>query len=102
MAREVLDCGRLQESARRQAHYDDEIAFSVAAIRDHIRVTMPFMDEHLPVSYKRDQYLEWRGRLLDYWEHDAKRVRACSVPGCAAPRRARGLCRRHLYSAHGV
>jgi hypothetical protein len=55
------------------------------------------MDEHLPASYKRVQYLDWRARLFEYWEHDAKRVRPCSVEGCDAPRRAHGYCRHHLW-----
>ena len=40
---------------------------SSRALRDHLAVTIPFMDEHLPVSYKREQYLAWRdtvARLL--------------------------------------
>lgn len=48
------------------------------------------MDEHLPRSYKREQYLEWRARLLDYWEYRAKRIRPCTVNGCAEPRRLTG------------
>jgi hypothetical protein len=63
---------------------------------------VPFMDAHLPPSYKREQYLAWRGRLLDYWEHRAKRVRPCTVEGCEKPRRAHGLCRHHLYKQLGV
>jgi len=65
-------------------------------------VTIPFMDAHLPASNKREQYLVWRDRLLEYWEHDAKRVRPCTVDDCDAPRRAHGLCRHHLYAARGV
>lgn len=101
-ARAFLRCGRLQEAPRRRPHYDDECAFSIQAIREHLEVTIPFMDEHLPVSYKREQYLGWRTRLIEYWEHDAKRVRPCSVEECDEPRRAHGLCRHHLYAARGV
>jgi hypothetical protein len=39
--------------------------------------------------------------LIDYWEQRAKRVRPCTVPGCAQPRRAHGLCRHHLYAERG-
>lgn len=95
-------CGRLQPFPRRKPHYDDEIAFTVAAFKDHVEVTVPFMDAHLPVSYKREQYLRWRAQLMEYWEHDAKRVRPCIVEGCSAPRRAHQLCRRHLFAARGV
>lgn len=95
-------CGSVFNYARREPHYDDECTFVMQGIRDHLEVTIPFMDAHLPVSYKREQYLAWRDRLLEYWEHDAKRVRPCTVDGCDAPRRAHGLCRRHLYAARGV
>ena len=59
---------------------------------------MPFMDEHLPPSHKREQYLVWRAQLLDYWEHQARRRRPCRVEGCAEPTRAKGLCRRHYFA----
>ena len=95
-------CGSVFSYARRKPHFDDECTFVIQAIRDHLRVTIPFMDAHLPVSYKREQYLVWRDRLLDYWEHGAKRVRPCTVDGCDAPRRAHGLCRHHLYATRGV
>jgi hypothetical protein len=97
-----LGVGCVREYPRRQQHYDDEVTYSVQSIRSLIEVVVPFMDEHLPPSYKREQYLEWRARLLDYWEHKAKRVRPCTVEGCESPRRAHGLCRHHLYEVYGV
>jgi len=69
----------------------------VQSQRQLIEVIVPFMDEHLPESYKRQQYLEWRAKLLDYWEHRAKRRRPCMVDGCAKPQRAHGFCRHHLW-----
>lgn len=83
------------------SHYDDETTFVISSLTDHLDVTIPFMDEHLPPSYKRTQYLDWRARLLDYWEHRARRRRPCSVDGCEVPRRAHGLCRRHLWLLRG-
>ncbi len=94
--------GSLVESPRRKAHYQDEISFMIQSLHDHLEVTIPFMDEHLPESYKRQQYIVWRTELLDYWEHRAKRVRPCTVDGCDAPRRAHGVCRKHLYAHRGV
>jgi hypothetical protein len=97
-----LGVGHVHHYPRRKPHYDDEVAFAVRSLRDHLAVTIPFMDEHLPPSYKREQYLVWKAALLDYWEHRAKRVRPCSVDGCDEVRRAHGLCRHHLYRHHGV
>jgi len=97
-----LGIGHVYDSPRRKPHYDDESAFHVMALRELIEVVVPFMDAHLPPSYKREQYLAWRERLLDYWEQRAKRVRSCIVEGCEKPRRAHGLCRHHLYSRLGV
>lgn len=99
---EFLGVGFVRDYPRRQPHYDDETTYSVQSIRDLIDVVVPFMDEHLPASYKREQYVEWRARLLDYWEHKAKRVRPCTVDGCQEPRRAHGLCRHHLYRQYRV
>lgn len=92
--------GTICDSPRREAHYDDESTFAVQSLREHRESTIPFMDAHLPNSHKREQYLDWRARLLDYWEHKAKRVRPCSVDGCSEPRRAHGLCRHHLYEQY--
>lgn len=92
----------MYDSPRRKKHYDDEVNYAVQSLRELVEMVVPFMDEHLPASYKRMQYLAWKERLLDYWEHRAKRVRPCAIKGCDKPRRAHGLCRRHLYAFHGV
>jgi hypothetical protein len=68
-------CGTIHHYARRRAHYDDEVRFQVRRLADLVDRVVPFMDEHLPVSYKRDQYLAWRAELLAYWEHRARRRR---------------------------
>jgi hypothetical protein len=97
LIRAVLGVGYLTRSARRKPHYDDEVQFTVQALRELVEVVVPFMDAHLPPSYKRVQYLEWRGRLLEYWEHRFRRRKRCTVDDCDAPARAYGLCRRHLW-----
>lgn len=71
-----LGCGRTRWYARRRPHYVDEVCFVVRGLSDLVEVIVPFMDEHLPRSYKRDQYGVWRAALLDYWEHDARCRRA--------------------------
>lgn len=100
--RDFLAAGHVYDSARREQHHDDQSVFMVQSLRELLDVVVPFMDAHLPPSYKREQYLDWRERLFDYWEHRAKRVRPCTVEGCDKPRRAHGLCRQHLYSRLGV
>jgi hypothetical protein len=62
----VLGVGRVRSYPRRRAHYDDEVVFAVRAFRDLVDVVVPFMDEHLPPSHKRDQYDAWRRELLAY------------------------------------
>ena len=91
--------GSVTTSPRRREHYDDEVAYHVQALPDLVDVVVPFMDAHLPASYKRDQYLAWRAALLDYWERGARRVRPCAVPGCQQPRKIKGLCRPHYRGA---
>jgi hypothetical protein len=97
-----LGIGNVYESPRRTARNDDEVVFAVQSLAELVDVVVPFMDAHLPPSYKRTQYLAWKERLLEYWEHRAKRVRPCTVDGCDEPRRAHGLCRLHLYERHHV
>ena len=92
--------GTLHRRARRRLHYDDEISFQVRALRDLVEVTVPFMDEHLPPSHKRDQYQRWRQKLVPYWEEKARRRRPCSIDGCDAPSRGFGLCRHHYFLAY--
>jgi len=89
--------GSLVRSARRKAHYDDEVAFVVQSLSHLVNTIVPFMDDHLPPSYKRKQYIEWRERLVDYWENGAKRRRLCTEEGCDKPQRALGVCRHHYY-----
>lgn len=95
--RDHLGVGHVTQSPRRKAHYDDEVQFSVQSVRELVEVVVPFMDAHLPESHKRTQYLEWRARLLDLWEHYARRRAVCSIEGCTTPARAYGLCRAHLW-----
>jgi hypothetical protein len=97
---QFLGVGRVYESPRRKSHYDDETNLMVQPLRALIDVVVPFMDAHLPQSHKRQQYLEWRERLLEYWENKAKRVRPCILEACDEPRRAHGLCRHHLYTQY--
>lgn len=102
LLRAYFGVGRIRAYPRRRDHFDDEIRFQVRKLRDLVEVIVPHMDEHLPPSHKRDQYLAWRATLLDYWEHGARRRRPCTVPGCDALQRAKGMCRRHYYERFGA
>jgi hypothetical protein len=101
LLRAYFEVGHVNWYRRRKEHYDDEVVFAVQSLRELVEVIVPFMDEHLAPSYKRQQYEQWRGRLLDYWEHRAKRRRSCTIDGCDRPHRARGYCRRHYFLAFG-
>lgn len=88
-----LGVGRLIAFPRRKSHYDDELCFAVRSLPALVEVVVPFMDEHLPPSYKRTQYEAWRARLLHYWEHDAKRsgrARSRVANAAAEPRACAG------------
>ncbi|MBV9951583.1 MAG: hypothetical protein JO291_06505 [Acidimicrobiia bacterium] len=101
MLHRFFRCGRVTWRERRQAHFDDEVTFVVRKLRDLVEVVVPFMDEHLHGSYKRQQYLAWRAELLEYWEHGVRRRRPCTVEGCRVIQRAKGLCRHHYYERFG-
>jgi hypothetical protein len=101
LAKSFFGVGHVRHHARRKDHYDDEVVYSVRALRDLVEVIVPFMDEHLTPSFKREQFETWRSALLEYWEHKAKRKRTCTIEGCDALARAKGRCRRHYYEAFG-
>jgi hypothetical protein len=97
LMRDLFGVGIIVHSPRRKSHYDDEVQFTIQATRDLVEVVVPFMDVHLPPSHKRQQYLEWRAALLQYWEHGFRRRKTCVVDDCDVPAKAYGLCRRHLW-----
>lgn len=97
VARDLLQAGSIYRQPRRRPSYEDESIFVVQSLRELATRVVPFMDEHLPPSHKRDQYLVWREALLDYWKHTARRSRLCSVRGCSRRMRAKGLCRHHYF-----
>jgi hypothetical protein len=95
MLHQFFAVGHVRRYTRRKAHYDDEVHYCVRKLRDLVEVVVPFMDEHLPPSYKHQQYERWRAKLLDHWAHRARRRPGCSVQGCELAARAEGLGRGH-------
>jgi len=93
--------GHLYHYPRRKPHYDDVAVYQVRKTRDLVNVIVPFMDEHLPISYKRAQYVDWREKVLDYWDHHMKRRRTCTIEGCDKPQKGHGVCRHHMYELYG-
>ena len=83
-------------------HYDDEVVFHIQRLSDLVEVAVPFMDEHLTASFRREQYERWRAALLEYWDTKARRRRSCSIEGCDRPNHSRSLCRQHYYAAYGA
>lgn len=73
LLRTFFGVGSVWRYPRRKPHDDDEIVFAVGALPDLVNVIVPFMEQHLPPSHKRNQYLAWWAELFDYWEHRARR-----------------------------
>lgn len=66
--RTFLGVGQVRRYPRRKPGNDDEVVFSIRSIPKLLEVVVPFMDEHLPPSHKRQQYLAWREELVSYDE----------------------------------
>lgn len=88
-------CGTVHAYARRAPTFDDEVRFQVRRFADLRNVIVPFMDEHLPPSRKRDQFDAWRHELLADATRRSTPPRVCRVEGCGRPHRAKGLCSTH-------
>jgi hypothetical protein len=100
LLRTFFGVGHAYHYSRRQPHYDDEVAFQVCKAADLVNVIIPFMDAHLPPSFKREQYTVWRAKVMSYWDYQMKRRRPCTVDGCERPQKGRGVCRIHYYELY--
>jgi len=90
--------GRIYHSARRSPQHADAVVYQVQSLTDLVAVIVPFMEEHLPASHKRDQFEAWSRELLSYVETRARRRGTCGVSSCSRPHRAKGLCRQHYFT----
>jgi hypothetical protein len=91
-------CGTVHAYPRRSPGFDDEVRFQVRRFADLRNVIVPFMDEHLPPSRKRDQFDAWREALLADAPRRSAPPRSCLVDGCTRPHRAKGLCNTHYQA----
>jgi hypothetical protein len=101
LLRAFFRVGHVYHYPRRKPHYDDEVSFQVCKTEDLVNVIIPFMDEHLPPSFKRQQYEPWRAKVMEFWDTGMKRRRQCTAEGCDRPQKGRGVCRIHYYALYG-
>jgi hypothetical protein len=77
----------------------------VSSFRAHREGTIPFAEQYLLPSAKRNQFDRWRADMEEYLEAHPARwglgPSPCSVPGCRKPVRGQGVCRSHYYRATG-
>jgi hypothetical protein len=97
--------GSIQDIVQRRPNWLPLSTYRVSSRYQTRSVLIPFFDEYLVPSAKRDQFDRWRVEFENYerahptqW---GKGPSICSEPGCEKPVRGRGLCRSHYYRATG-
>ena len=102
--RAALGAGSLtRERKPRDPKWQPQATVRVSGRRQNVERVVPFMECWLPRhSRKYQQFAVWRDALLaDVAARPFRVAGTCSVDGCEAPIRGRGLCRRHYYRATG-
>jgi hypothetical protein len=98
-----LGFGSIRDMPPAREGYEPESEYRVTSFLAHHAATIPFSEQFLLPSAKRDQYEEWREAMEAQERAHPNRYRkgpsACSVPGCDKPVRGRMLCRSHYYRA---
>jgi hypothetical protein len=97
----ALGVGCISDAAPRKAHWQPISTFTVASLSAHLKATIPFAEQYLLTSAKRQQFESWRDHLLAYDQLHTPGRSICSVEGCEKFVRGRGLCRSHYYRATG-
>jgi hypothetical protein len=101
----VVGVGSIRRIPPRQVSHLEQVCYTVNSRRAHFSATIPFMEQYLLPSAKRDQFERWRDALIEHERaHPSKYGKGpspCSEPGCEKPVRGRGLCRSHYYRATG-
>lgn len=102
---QLLGFGSISDRAPRRPGWQPTSCFRINSIRAHHAATIPFAEQYLLPSAKREQFLRWRDALLAYelerptrWGNGRS---VCSEVNCDKPVRGRGLCRSHYYRATG-
>jgi hypothetical protein len=103
--REFLGYGSITETPSRQVGWQPTSHFRINSRRGHHAATIPFAEQFLLPSHKREQFVEWRDAFLaNEQAHPSKFGKGrstCSVDDCPLPVRGRGLCRKHYYRETG-
>jgi len=97
--------GSIRRQDRGNPRWLPVVSYSISSRKAIREVVIPFCDEYLLPSAKRDQFDAWRARFDGYerahptqWGQGPS---SCSVIGCDRPVRGQGLCRSHYYRATG-
>jgi hypothetical protein len=101
----VLGAGTIRNQTPKNPKHLPTAALTIDSSRIHRAVTIPFFEQVLLPSKKRDQFLRWRDALLSYERNRPTRwgrgAAPCTVEGCDKPVRGRGLCRSHYFRVTG-
>jgi len=100
--REFLGTGNLLDE-RQRGTWQPTSSFTINSFKRHHAATIPFAEQYLLPSQKRQQFEAWCESMRLYEQtHGVKQGRSrCSVENCTDFVRGRGLCRRHYYRATG-
>ena len=103
--RSFLQFGSITDRGPRRVAWQPTSSFRIQSLLAHHAATIPFAEQYVLPSAKRDQFERWRTALASYEaEHPTrwgKGPSQCAVAGCGKPVRGRGLCRPHYYRATG-
>lgn len=102
---DFLGVGSICNAQPERPGWQPTSTLSVRSLRAHRKVTIPFGEQFLLPSAKRDQFEDWRDALMAYVRRHNIRwglgPSTCRIDGCERPVRGRGLCRSHYFRETG-